>query len=71
MVTNLCPSQGNEQWCSYPANRYGYHKQCYIMLWYDKGRYGAHFDLMDYQMNGLISKLGWDNPEVTYPFSKL
>eukprot|EP00026_Physarum_polycephalum_P020015 Phypoly_transcript_22333.p1 GENE.Phypoly_transcript_22333~~Phypoly_transcript_22333.p1 ORF type:complete len:184 (+),score=11.01 Phypoly_transcript_22333:28-579(+) len=51
MITNLCPQQGNEQWCTYPVNQYGY---------------GAHFDLMDYQMNGLISKLGWNNPEVTY-----
>jgi len=50
MVTNLCPTNGNQQWCAVP-NSYGY---------------GAHFDLMDHQMNGKISALGWDNPEVTY-----
>eukprot|EP01123_Difflugia_compressa_P014911 TRINITY_DN812_c0_g1_i1.p1 TRINITY_DN812_c0_g1~~TRINITY_DN812_c0_g1_i1.p1 ORF type:complete len:187 (+),score=35.83 TRINITY_DN812_c0_g1_i1:49-609(+) len=50
MVTNLCPANGNEQWCSVP-NQYGY---------------GAHFDLMDHNMNGIISAMGWDNPEVTY-----
>lgn len=31
MVTNLCPANGNEQWCSQPSNQYGY---------------GAHFDIM-------------------------
>jgi len=50
MVTNLCPQQGNEQWCA-PHNKYGY---------------GGHFDLMDQNMNGIISKIGWNNPEVTY-----
>jgi len=51
MITNLCPVQGNEQWCSDTINQYGYN---------------AHFDLMDYQMNGNITALGWNNPEVTY-----
>jgi len=50
-VTNLCPPDGNAQWCSYDVNSYGY---------------DAHFDLMDYNMNGLITSMGWDNPEVTY-----
>jgi hypothetical protein len=51
-VTNLCPYGGNEQWCAYDINSYGYE---------------AHFDLMDYNMAGLISStMGWDNPEVTY-----
>jgi len=51
-VTNLCPYGGNEQWCAYDVNSYGYE---------------AHFDLMDYNMAGLISStMGWDNPEVTY-----
>ena len=30
LITNLCPAQGNEQWCSAPTNRYGF---------------GAHFDI--------------------------
>lgn len=51
-VTNLCPYTGNEQWCAYDINTYGY---------------DAHFDLMDHNMAGLISvTMGWDNPEVTY-----
>jgi len=50
-VTNLCPYSGNEEWCAYDVNSYGY---------------DAHFDLMDYNMNGLVSSLGWNNPEVTY-----
>jgi len=50
-VTNLCPYAGNEQWCAYDINTYGY---------------DAHFDLMDYNMNGLVSQMGWNNPEVTY-----
>jgi len=50
-VTNLCPYTGNEQWCAYDVNSFGYE---------------AHFDLMDYNMNGLISSMGWNNPEVTY-----
>jgi hypothetical protein len=51
-VTNLCPYGGNEQWCAYDVNSYGY---------------DAHFDLMDYNMAGLISStMGWNNPEVTY-----
>lgn len=50
-VTNLCPAAGNEAWCAYDVNSYGY---------------DAHFDLMDYNMAGLISGMGWDNPEVTY-----
>jgi hypothetical protein len=50
-VTNLCPAAGNEQWCAYDVNSYGY---------------DAHFDLMDYNMAGLVSGMGWDNPEVTY-----
>jgi len=50
-VTNLCPYTGNEQWCAYDVNSYGY---------------DAHFDLMDYNMNGLVSAMGWNNPEVTY-----
>ena len=31
MITNLCPQQGNEQWCSQPTDQYGY---------------TAHFDIM-------------------------
>jgi len=50
-VTNLCPPGGNEQWCSYDVNSFGY---------------DAHFDLMDYNMNGLVTAMGWNNPEVTY-----
>lgn len=50
-VTNLCPPDGNANWCSYDVNSYGY---------------DAHFDLMDYNMDGLISSMGWNNPEVTY-----
>lgn len=50
-VSNLCPYAGNEAWCAYDTNSYGY---------------DAHFDLMDYNMNGLISSMGWNNPEVTY-----
>jgi endoglucanase len=50
-VTNLCPYTGNEGWCAYDVNSFGY---------------DAHFDLMDYNMNGIISGMGWNNPEVTY-----
>jgi len=50
-VTNLCPPGGNEAWCSYDVNSYGY---------------DAHFDLMDDNMNGLITSMGWNNPEVMY-----
>lgn len=50
MVTNLCPRQYNVQWCTSP-NQYGYM---------------AHFDLNDYNMNGLIASLGWNNIEVYY-----
>jgi len=50
-VTNLCPYAGNENWCAYDTNSFGY---------------DAHFDLMDHNMNGLISSMGWNNPEVTY-----
>ncbi len=50
MVTNLCPQQWNTQWCTSP-NQYGY---------------TAHFDLMDLNMNGLITRLGWNNIEVYY-----
>jgi len=50
-VTNLCPYSGNEQWCAYDVNSYGY---------------DAHFDLMDYNMDGLVTAMGWNNPEVTY-----
>jgi hypothetical protein len=50
-VSNLCPYAGNEAWCAYDTNSFGY---------------DAHFDLMDYNMNGLISSMGWNNPEVTY-----
>jgi len=50
MVTNLCPSQYNTQWCTSP-NDYGYM---------------AHFDLMDFNMNGYINSLGWNNIEVYY-----
>jgi len=50
-VTNLCPPDGNAAWCSYDVNSYGY---------------DAHFDLMDYNMAGLITSMGWNNPEVTY-----
>lgn len=53
MVTNLCPNAGNEEWCPNPGetNSFGY---------------GAHFDLMDLDMSGLITELGWNNPVVTY-----
>jgi len=50
-VTNLCPYGGNEVWCAYDINSFNY---------------DAHFDLMDYNMDGLISSMGWNNPEVTY-----
>jgi len=50
-VTNLCPYGGNEAWCAYDTNSFGY---------------DAHFDLMDYNMNGLVSSMGWNNPEVIY-----
>lgn len=50
-VTNLCPYTGNEEWCAYDVNSHGY---------------DAHFDLMDFNMNGLVSSMGWNNPEVTY-----
>jgi len=51
MVTNLCPYNGNQQWCPNPGatNQYGY---------------GAHFDLLD--TGGLIDAIGWNNPAVTY-----
>jgi len=53
MVTNLCPNNGNAQWCPNPGqvNQYGY---------------GAHFDLMDENMDGKITAIGWNNPGVTY-----
>lgn len=50
-VTNLCPYSGNENWCAYDVNSFGYE---------------AHFDLMDYNMAGVVSSMGWNNPEVTY-----
>jgi len=50
-VTNLCPYAGNEAWCAYDVNSFGYE---------------AHFDLMDYNMAGVVSSMGWNNPEVTY-----
>ena len=31
MITNLCPANGNAQWCSQPTDQYGY---------------GAHFDIL-------------------------
>ncbi len=31
MITNLCPADGNAQWCSQPTDQYGY---------------GAHFDIL-------------------------
>jgi len=52
MITNLCPADGNAQWCpSSGVNEYGY---------------GQHFDLMDQNMDGIISAMDWNNPEVTY-----
>lgn len=53
MVTNLCPNLGNEEWCPdhNMANAFGY---------------AYHFDLMDYMMNGIIDKIGWNNPVVTF-----
>jgi len=53
MVTNLCPNDGNEQWCPNPGavNEYGYPQ---------------HFDLMDPNMAGWVDSLGWNNPVVTY-----
>lgn len=50
-ISNLCPYAGNEQWCAYDVNSHGY---------------DAHFDLMDHNMDGLVSSMGWNNPEVTY-----
>jgi len=50
MITNLCPASDNRQWCTSP-NQYGY---------------TAHFDLMDQHMNGIISRMGWNNVEVYY-----
>eukprot|EP01113_Clastostelium_recurvatum_P033144 TRINITY_DN4350_c1_g1_i3.p1 TRINITY_DN4350_c1_g1~~TRINITY_DN4350_c1_g1_i3.p1 ORF type:complete len:418 (-),score=116.55 TRINITY_DN4350_c1_g1_i3:54-1307(-) len=53
MITNRCPSTGNEEWCTDKgkANSIGMH---------------AHFDIMDYNMAGLVSALQWNNPVVTY-----
>jgi len=53
MITNLCPYNGNAQWCPNPnnANQYGYHQ---------------HFDLMDPNMSGWVDSIGWNNPVVTY-----
>jgi hypothetical protein len=50
-VTNLCPYSGNEAWCAYDVNSFDYE---------------AHFDIMDYNMAGVVSSMGWNNPEVTY-----
>jgi len=50
-ITNLCPYGGNEVWCAYDVNSFGY---------------DAHFDIMDYNMDGIVSSMGWNNPEVTY-----
>jgi len=51
MVTNLCPHNGNEQWCAAVGgtNAFGY---------------PVHFDLRN--AVGQIDALNWDNPEVTY-----
>lgn len=50
MVTSLCDGQYNTQWCTSP-NQYGY---------------ATHFNLMDQNFNGLITSIGWNNPEVYY-----
>ena len=50
LVSNLCPADGNQQWCSSP-NHFGY---------------TTHFDLMDINMHGVVAALGWNNPEVYY-----
>jgi len=50
MVTNMCPAKDNKQWCTSP-NKYGY---------------TAHFDLMDHNMKGIITDMGWNNVEVYY-----
>ena len=64
MVTNLCPANGNEQWCSQPSNQFGY---------------GAHFDIMSKDgplgwSKSLFGRFNWrvsltfrlDNPVVRY-----
>eukprot|EP01113_Clastostelium_recurvatum_P014427 TRINITY_DN17853_c0_g1_i2.p1 TRINITY_DN17853_c0_g1~~TRINITY_DN17853_c0_g1_i2.p1 ORF type:complete len:436 (-),score=99.66 TRINITY_DN17853_c0_g1_i2:103-1410(-) len=53
MVTNLCPPQYNVDWCPYAGNN-------------NNHGFPAHFDLMDYNMGGLITAKGWNNPIVTY-----
>ncbi|XP_013381297.1 endoglucanase [Lingula anatina] len=53
MVTNVCPRQGNMQWCGQTpgggTNQYGY---------------ATHFDIED--LGGQLRRIGWNNPEVTW-----
>ncbi|BFZ54077.1 hypothetical protein PYCC9005_001108 [Savitreella phatthalungensis] len=51
MVTNLCPTNGNEQWCPTPPakNKYGM---------------SAHFDIM--LQDPQVGSIPWDNPIVDY-----
>lgn len=57
MVTNLCPNvYPNQNWCNQGTGPYGNGHNDY--------GYVAHFDLE----NGAsqISRIGWNNPEVTW-----
>ncbi|KAG8988323.1 hypothetical protein FRB90_002828 [Tulasnella sp. 427] len=53
MVNNLCPHEGNEEWCPElgGTNTYGY---------------SAHFDIDASSGAGGWSLLGWDNPVVDF-----
>jgi len=51
MITNLCPYNGNQQWCA-PVGGF------------DQYGYAVHFDLRN--AVGQITNLHWNNPEVTY-----
>ncbi|KAK4695270.1 hypothetical protein P7C71_g2460, partial [Lecanoromycetidae sp. Uapishka_2] len=50
MVTNLCPANGNQQWCAQPTNEYNY---------------SAHFDIMQ-ASSSAGGPMGWNNPVVSY-----
>ena len=50
-ITILVTNLCSSQLCVGPLNNYGY---------------GAHFNLMDNNMAGKITDLGWDNPEVYF-----
>jgi len=50
MTTSYCDATYTPTWCSSP-NSYGY---------------AAHFNMMDQNLNGLVTEIGWNNPEVYY-----